>query len=74
MFGRALLHGKHHAPLYDINRSLFVAALSDAVWTQQDSPESRTENILRMAIVNCNEPASELNVFEGKFLMSFPSE
>lgn len=32
MFGRAVLYGKYNAFVYNIDRSVPLAALSDAIW------------------------------------------
>jgi hypothetical protein len=70
MFRRSILY--HHASLHNLHRPIFVPSISDALRSQQDSEASRTENFLRLAAVNCDEFAVELNVLEGKPRQSIP--
>jgi hypothetical protein len=66
MLRRSILYSKYYAFMHNLNRPIFVSSISDAVWSQQDSKASRAENLLRLAAIDCDELAVELNVLEGK--------
>lgn len=65
MLGRSILYGKHNAFVYNIDRSISVAALSDAIRQKQDTETSDGENYLRVVAIDCDEFAFEFDVFEG---------
>lgn len=65
MFGRAVLYGQHNAFVYNIDRSISLAAISDAIWPKQDTETSHGENYLRVVAIDRDEFAAESDVFEG---------
>lgn len=63
--GRAILYGQHNAFVHDFHRSIFIAEISDAIWSQQNEKTGHSENYIRVVAVDCNEPAAEFDVFKG---------
>lgn len=70
LLGCTLLYSKYHALVHNLHRSISVLEVSDAFRTQQNSQKSSTENFLRVAAIDCDELAAELNVFEGSIACS----
>lgn len=74
LFRRSFLYRQHHAPLHNFDRPVSVAALPDALRSQQDAQAGRAENLFRVASVDCDEPSTELNVFKGKLEPPFMTQ
>lgn len=63
--GCAVLHRQHHAPVHHLGGSIPVAAVPDAVRSEQNPEAGRAQNQLRVAAVDCDEPAAQSDVLEG---------
>lgn len=57
--------------MHHFSRSIPVAALSDAVWPEQNSKKGDTENCVCVAVIDSNEFTIKLNVLKGKLQVCF---
>lgn len=66
MPGCTVLYGQHNASVHHIRGSVSVAALSNALWPQQNQAPRHAQDCLCLAAEHRHESAAQPDVFKGK--------